>query len=176
MSAQMLIAMCQAPVYRQKQIPTPETKIGSMTIYHPAADLAVTDLDTLMARVREPRWIEAARNLLLEDDGNQYGLELLSQDVIETFEQGPELEGDSAPRVTDDIVAQCLQKIISQYVIQYDSSVVWVRPENRWYLATGGMSHGDAPSESASSIWFLDELGIFAEPFENNLAPASTAS
>lgn len=165
MGADMLIAVTKAPVYENQDDPRNQPEF-------------VTDMGKIEARVKQADYTKWARELLLEDEGCRWS-ELVPEHVQERLEEGitdliprdehgapeyTEEEFDWSTIFTDDQVTETVMKTVVD-IMENQRQTSWVCLDDKWYVMSGGLSRGDAPTDACEPIWFVHELGLFDEPF-----------
>lgn len=86
----------------------------------------------------------------------------------------PSLENEDGEQLDEIAYAKRVNAALTEYAKLAVRSLL-TRPHReidrihlggRWYLATGGMSHGDPPTDAFDQIELINELGIFERPIE----------
>jgi hypothetical protein len=166
MSAAMLIAACNAPVYN-----TPGDS-GLVEI--------VTDHELLLTRATDEVLDQLVLLIRAREDGDEAFIEAsFDEEQLEAFDE--ERDGDPYIDTIRRKLSVLLIKDALSVIFEQDPSgdpeeaptlnsevtylIVNVGDQKRTLLITGGLSNGDEPTEAAPSIGLLDLLNLFDEPF-----------
>ncbi|MCI4659543.1 hypothetical protein [Cryobacterium zhongshanensis] len=168
MSAEMLIAVCNAPVYN-----TPHPEI-------------VTDLELLLTRATDEALDQLTLLIRSREDGDAAIFEgHLTEAELEFFSYDRDAGADiTAIRRA---LARCLFMGVLTSVFKpgtndekpsLNQEITWITAsfgeQKRTLLATGGLSFGDEPTEAWPAIYLLDALNLFEMPFEKPDAEGAT--
>lgn len=114
----------------------------------------------------------------MEDEGCRWS-ELVPEHVSDRLQEGitdliprdehgapehTEEEFDWSTIFTDDQVAEVVTKVVAD-IMENHRQTSWLCLDDKWYIMSGGLSWGDAPTEACEPIWFVHELGLFDDPF-----------
>lgn len=166
MSAAMLIAVCNAPVYN-----APHQEI-------------VTDLELLLTRATEEALDQLVLLIRSREDGDMAIIEdSFDEAELELFGYDRDAGADItairralARRLLVDVLSSVFEQSAPDEIPSLNQAITWIRAsvgdQKRTLLVTGGPSSGDDPTEAWPAIYLLDALNLFETPFEKPGTPA----
>jgi hypothetical protein len=171
MSAEMLIAACNAPVYNTLgQYGFPEVVTDHELLITRATDAALDDLVKLI-RSRE------------DGENGVFGASL-DDDQLDLFDEDHDSDAGIASQRRE-LALDVLKDVLSEVFpsiggfgkghpeLSSEVTYMWVGigDQKRTVLVTGGLSHGDAPTDVMPALTVLDMLNLFDEPFVRGNEP-----
>lgn len=165
MSADMIIAVCDAPVYKSHDfVPYPDVITDHQILITRATDKVLDDLATLICS---------------REDGETDTLESgLDEDQLALFDEDHDDDEDIVARRREPalIVLKHLINVVFPADGNFGEGDAWLSSEVTWLwvaigdqkrcqLITGGLSHGDHPTDAMAAVTVLGMLDLFEEPF-----------
>lgn len=91
-------------------------------------------------------------------------LDYLIDEIEDVFHWHEDFDFDEAERYTTDDMHKWMRDTIDLY-FEHDREVTGFQIDGVWYMASGGMSWGDPPTEAFDAIGVFAEYKFFDRPF-----------